>query len=74
MGVATIANWGFNLLVTVTFLELIDVLGRPGTFFLYAILTVAGLYLHPAPGAGNQGPQPGGDRGRSALRAASRRA
>jgi sugar porter (SP) family MFS transporter len=41
MGVATIANWGSNLLVTVTFLELIVVLGRPGTFFLYAVLTVA---------------------------------
>jgi len=41
MGVATIANWSFNLIVTVSFLELIDVLGRPGTFFLYAILTVA---------------------------------
>ena len=41
MGIATIANWGFNLLVTVTFLELINILGRPGTFLLYAILTVA---------------------------------
>ena len=41
MGVATIANWGFNLLVTVTFLDLINILGRPGTFFLYAGLTVA---------------------------------
>ena len=41
MGVATIANWGFNLLVTVTFLELIEILGRPGTFFLYAFFTVA---------------------------------
>jgi sugar porter (SP) family MFS transporter len=39
MGVATIANWGSNLLVTVTFLELVAVLGRPGTFFIYAILT-----------------------------------
>jgi sugar porter (SP) family MFS transporter len=39
MGVATIANWGSNLLVTVTFLELIVVLGRPGTFFLYAAMT-----------------------------------
>ena len=43
MGIATIANWGFNLLVTVTFLELIDIFGRPGTFLLYAILTVAGF-------------------------------
>jgi len=39
MGVATIANWGSNLLVTVTFLELIVVLGRPVTFFFYAALT-----------------------------------
>ncbi|MGC2199513.1 MAG: sugar porter family MFS transporter [Stellaceae bacterium] len=45
MGVATIANWGSNLLVTVTFLELIVVLGRPGTFFLYAILTVAAYFF-----------------------------
>jgi len=35
MGVATIANWGSNLLVTVSFLELIVVVGRPGTFFLF---------------------------------------
>ena len=38
MGIATIANWGSNLVVTVTFLELIVVLGRPVTFFLYAAL------------------------------------
>jgi hypothetical protein len=41
MGAATIANWGFNLLVTVTFLEPIATLGRPGTFFLYAGLAIA---------------------------------
>src|SRR5262249_8722689 len=41
MGVATIANWGFNLLVTVTFLELVEQLGRAETFFLYALFTVA---------------------------------
>ena len=67
MGIATIANWGFNLLVTVTFLELINIFGRPGTFLLYAILTVAGFHLHPRPGPGNQGPQPGADRGGSAF-------
>lgn len=39
MGVATIANWGSNLVVTVTFLELLDLLGRPVTFYLYAALT-----------------------------------
>ena len=43
MSLAAIANWGFNLLVTVTFLELIDLFGRTGTFLLYAVLTIAGL-------------------------------
>ena len=43
MSLATISNWGFNLLVTVTFLGLIDLFGRPGTFLLYAVLTVAAL-------------------------------
>jgi SP family galactose:H+ symporter-like MFS transporter len=41
MGVATIANWGFNLLVTVTFLELVEWLGRAETFFLYGLFSVA---------------------------------
>ena len=43
MSVATIANWGFNLVVTISFLELVATLGRPGAFALYAALTVAGL-------------------------------
>jgi MFS transporter, SP family, galactose:H+ symporter len=41
MSYATIANWSFNLLVALTFLSLVDVLGRTGTFLLYAALTVA---------------------------------
>jgi MFS transporter, SP family, galactose:H+ symporter len=41
MGVASIANWGFNLIVTVSFLDMIKLLGRPGTFLVYAILTGA---------------------------------
>jgi SP family galactose:H+ symporter-like MFS transporter len=40
MSVATIANWGANLLVALTFLTLIQVLGRPGTFWLYGLLGV----------------------------------
>lgn len=40
MSVATIANWGANLLVALTFLTLIQVLGRPGTFWLYGFLGV----------------------------------
>ena len=40
MSLATISNWGFNLLVTISFLGLIDLCGRPGTFLIYAILTL----------------------------------
>jgi sugar porter (SP) family MFS transporter len=43
MSLATISNWGFNLLVTVTFLGLIELCGRTGTFLLYAALTVVAV-------------------------------
>jgi MFS transporter, SP family, galactose:H+ symporter len=43
MSLAAISNWGFNLLVTVTFLGLIDLCGRAGTFLLYAVLTLAAI-------------------------------
>lgn len=43
MSLATISNWGFNLVVTVTFLSLIDLCGRSGTFLIYALLTVAAI-------------------------------
>jgi SP family galactose:H+ symporter-like MFS transporter len=43
MSLATISNWGFNMLVTVTFLGLIELCGRSGTFLLYAALTLVGL-------------------------------
>jgi sugar porter (SP) family MFS transporter len=43
MSLATLSNWGFNLLVTVTFLELIDAFGRPGTFLIYAVLTAVAI-------------------------------
>jgi len=38
---ATVANWGANLLISVTFLSLINVVGKPWTFWIYAIF--AGL-------------------------------
>jgi SP family galactose:H+ symporter-like MFS transporter len=38
---ATFANWASNLVVALTFLLLIDSIGPPGTFFLYAALSVA---------------------------------
>jgi sugar porter (SP) family MFS transporter len=39
MSAATIANWLSNLVVALTFLDLVDLLSRPGVFFLYAALT-----------------------------------
>jgi len=40
MGVATVANWGSNLLVALTFLSLLHALGRAWTFWLYAIVGI----------------------------------
>ncbi len=41
MSMATVANWVFNLLVALTFLSMVSALGRPVTFLVYAVLTVA---------------------------------
>ena len=41
MSVATLALWGAYLLVTVTFLTLVDILGRAGTFWFYALIGIA---------------------------------
>ena len=41
MSAATIANWLANLVVALTFLDLVAVLGTPVVFFLYATLTIA---------------------------------
>ncbi|MFQ5952823.1 MAG: sugar porter family MFS transporter [Candidatus Omnitrophota bacterium] len=40
MSSATVFNWGSNLLVGITFLTLINRLGRPATFWLYATLSI----------------------------------
>ncbi|MGH3026481.1 MAG: MFS transporter, partial [Gaiellaceae bacterium] len=40
MSVCSIANWGFNFLVSFTFLQLVGTAGRGGAFFLYAGLGV----------------------------------
>lgn len=41
MSMATFANWGLNLVVALTFLTLVGILGRPGTFWLYAVIGIA---------------------------------
>ena len=39
MSVATIANWGANFVVTVSFLTLLNAITPKGVFFLFAFLT-----------------------------------
>ena len=40
MSVATVANWGANLIVALTFLTLIHAMGRTGTFWLYGLVGI----------------------------------
>lgn len=43
MSLATVANWGFNLVVSVTFLDLLAAVGSATAFLMYAILSVVAL-------------------------------
>jgi len=43
MSLATVANWGFNLIVASSFLTLVQKLGKAGAFWFYAAISVAGL-------------------------------
>jgi sugar porter (SP) family MFS transporter len=43
MSLATVANWGFNLIVSATFLDLVSVLGGAGVFLVYAILSIVAV-------------------------------
>jgi MFS transporter, SP family, galactose:H+ symporter len=43
MSLATVANWGFNLIVSLTFLDLVAGVGSTGAFLIYAVLSVAAL-------------------------------
>lgn len=40
---ATAANWGFNMLVALTFLTLIQTLGASGTFLIYCAISLVGM-------------------------------
>jgi sugar porter (SP) family MFS transporter len=42
-GVGTMANWTFNFIVSLTFLLLIEALGRSGAFWFYGVI---GLFTH----------------------------
>ena len=43
MAVASCANWGFNILVSATFLTIVDTFGFGNAYWLYAFLTFLGL-------------------------------
>jgi SP family galactose:H+ symporter-like MFS transporter len=45
MSVGTAANWGSNLLVALTFLTLTKVIGKPATFWLYGVVTLAAWFF-----------------------------
>jgi sugar porter (SP) family MFS transporter len=43
MSVASLANWGSNFLVTVSFLTLLSAIGGTGVFFLFGFLTLVAM-------------------------------
>lgn len=45
MGVAFCTNWLTNFIVTVTFLNLINLFGKSGTFWLYGLIGILGLFF-----------------------------
>jgi SP family galactose:H+ symporter-like MFS transporter len=45
MSVATLTNWAFNLLVTVSFLTLVHALGLSWTFWAYGLVSIAAWFF-----------------------------
>jgi MFS family permease len=45
MSIGTVTNWGGNLLVALTFLSLTQVLGKAGTFWVYAAVTIGAWFF-----------------------------
>jgi MFS family permease len=43
MSLATVANWGFNLIVSATFLNLVGALSSAGAFLVYGVLSLVAL-------------------------------
>ena len=44
-GIATMAGWTANLIVSLTFLSLVDALGDSGAFALYAVVGIASIWF-----------------------------
>ncbi|RLA69299.1 MAG: MFS transporter, partial [Epsilonproteobacteria bacterium] len=45
MSVATLSNWGFNFIVALSFLSIVDTLGASGAFWLYAFFGLFALWF-----------------------------
>ncbi len=45
MSVATLSNWLFNFIIALTFLSIVEFLGRPGAFWLYGLVGIFGLWF-----------------------------
>ena len=45
MSAVTVANWGMNLAVAMTFLTLVGLLGHAGTFWAYGAIAVAAWFF-----------------------------
>jgi len=43
MSIATVSNWGFNFIVALTFLPMMQKLGTAETFWFFAVMSVAGV-------------------------------
>ena len=60
-GLAATFNWGSNLVVSLTFLTLVQRIGASSTFFLYALFAVGGMDFFLSVCAGNKRPHPRGN-------------
>ena len=45
IGIATCSNWVANFIITSTFLSLINAVGKTGTFWIYALIGIFGMFF-----------------------------
>jgi SP family galactose:H+ symporter-like MFS transporter len=45
MSIASVANWGSNMIVALTFLTLTQAIGKNGAFWLYGLLTIGAVFF-----------------------------
>ena len=62
MSIATIANWGANFVVAVSFLTLLNAISNAGTFYLMGFLSLVAAWVLLEEGARDRGTHARGDR------------